>query len=62
MMALIKHVNGVDVEMTPEEEAEFLASLPQEEFTPPGNLVTEMTKEQLLMEIQKLTALVNGLP
>jgi hypothetical protein len=48
--------------MTPEEEAEFLASLPQEEFTPPGNLVTEMTKEQLLLEIQKLTALVNGLP
>ncbi len=27
-MPLMKHVDGVDVEMTPEEEAEFLASLP----------------------------------
>jgi hypothetical protein len=61
-MALIKHVDGVDVEMTPEEEAEFVASLPQGNFTPPGDVKPEMTKEQLLLEIQKLTALVNGLP
>jgi hypothetical protein len=27
-MPRIKHVDGVDIEMTPEEEAEFLASLP----------------------------------
>lgn len=27
-MPMIKHVDGVDIEMTPEEEAEFLAALP----------------------------------
>jgi hypothetical protein len=33
-MPRIKHVDGVDIEMTPEEEAEFVTSLPPP-FVPP---------------------------
>lgn len=60
-MALIKHVvdeNGVgqDVAMTPEEEAEFLASLPT---PPPAH--PEPTKAELLAQIQALAAKVEAL-
>jgi hypothetical protein len=34
-MPLIKHVDGVDIEMTPEEEADFLASVPPPPNTTP---------------------------
>lgn len=61
-MALIKHVvdeHGVaqDIPMTPEEEAEFLASLPG--TSPPPR---EISKEELLTQIQALMAKVEALP
>lgn len=40
-MALIKHVDGVDIPMTPEEEAAFLASLP-----PPLNPVPQVISDR----------------
>lgn len=48
---------GQDVEMTPEEEAEFLATLP----APPAPS-REPTKMELLEQIQALMAKVEALP
>ena len=48
-MALIKNVDGVDVEMTPEEEAEFLASLPPPPTEPvPQSITRRQCARQLL--------------
>lgn len=58
IMALIKHVDGVDIEMTPEEEAKFLADLPPP-FVPPTK--REPTKEELQAELQKLASKIESL-
>lgn len=58
-MPMIKHLDGVDVEMTPEEEAAFLASLPPPFEPPPA---AEPTKEELLAQLQALAAKIEALP
>lgn len=48
-MPLIKHVDGVDIEMTPEEEAEFLATLPPPPREPiPASITRRQCARQLL--------------
>jgi hypothetical protein len=48
-MALIKHVDGVDIEMTPEEETEFLASLPGPSDAPvPASITRRQCARQML--------------
>lgn len=61
-MTLIKHVDGVDIEMTPEEEAQFLADLPKLDIPAPGDVANTLTKDQLLLEIKKLSDIIKGLP
>jgi len=56
MMALIKHVDGVDIEMTPEEEAEFLSTLPPD----PGPPVPQsITRRQCALQLRAL-GLITG--
>jgi hypothetical protein len=52
-----KMINGVEIPMTPEEIAEFEAR--DAAYVPPT--VAEPTKEQLLAELQALTAKINAL-
>lgn len=48
-MALIKHVDGVDIEMTPQEEAEFLASLPGDPLLVPNAISRRQFFQQLCL-------------
>jgi hypothetical protein len=48
-MALIKHVDGVDIEMTPAEEAEFLASLPATVEPVPASITRRQCARQMLV-------------
>ena len=57
-MPLIKHVDGVDIEMTPEEEAAFLASLPPP-FVPQPK--PEPTKAELKAQLDALAAKIEAM-
>lgn len=64
-MAIIKNVDGIDIEMTPQEEAEFLASLPQNVVPVPSRLSRRQFFQQLCIAgyidtDQALTAAANG--
>ena len=47
-MALMKHVDGVDIEMTPEEEAEFLSTLPPDVIPVPQSITRRQCAKRLL--------------
>jgi len=66
-MALIKHVDGVNVEMTPEEEAEFLATQPGIVVPVPGSITRRqcaraMFTQGLITGAEALAMTQNGTP
>ena len=67
-MPLIKHVDGVDIEMTPEEEAEFLSTLPPDPGPPVPQSITrrQCAKRMLMMGLitgeEALAMTRNGTP
>jgi len=59
-MALIKHVDGVDIQMTPEEEAAFIADLPA--VSVERQQAREPTKAELKEQLDELAAKIEALP
>jgi hypothetical protein len=64
-MALIKHVDGVDIEMKPMEEGDFLDAVPARTSFPPPFLLRpdapEPTKAELKAQLDDLAAKIEKL-